>query len=98
MGSIASEPRPSGSGGAGRSLTVAARKQCCRNVHDHKERSFMFQTRRFSSPLRLEELEARRLLNAGDLDPTFGVGGKVLTDFVGPIDAAAVAAVVQTDG
>jgi uncharacterized delta-60 repeat protein len=30
-------------------------------------------------PLRFEHLEARRLLAVGDLDPTFGVDGKVLT-------------------
>ncbi len=28
-----------------------------------------------------EALEDRRMLAAGDLDPTFGVGGKVTTDF-----------------
>ena len=34
---------------------------------------------------RLELLEARVMLSAGDLDPTFGTGGKVLTDFERPI-------------
>jgi uncharacterized delta-60 repeat protein len=47
---------------------------------------------------RLELLEDRTLLNAGDLDPTFGTGGKVLTDFVGPIDASAAATVIQPHG
>src|SRR5207248_8615225 len=47
---------------------------------------------------RLERLEDRTLLNAGDLDPTFGTGGKVLTDFVGPIDASPAATVIQPDG
>jgi len=42
-------------------------------------------------PPYLEALEARTLLNAGDLDPTFGAGGKVLTDFMGPISASAKA-------
>lgn len=32
-------------------------------------------------PLHFEHLESRRLLAAGDLDPTFGVGGKVTTEF-----------------
>jgi uncharacterized delta-60 repeat protein len=31
--------------------------------------------------LSFERLEERRLLAAGDLDPTFGVGGKVTTEF-----------------
>src|SRR5262249_42936154 len=35
-------------------------------------------------------------LHPGDLDPTFGVGGKVLTDFGGDETATAVA--VQPDG
>jgi uncharacterized delta-60 repeat protein len=38
------------------------------------------------------------LLTAGDLDPTFGVGGKVLTDFMGPLGSTAYAAVAQPDG
>jgi len=51
----------------------------------------------------LEYLEGRRLLNAGGLDPTFGVGGKVLTDFAFPIeltgsDIAHQAAIRQGDG
>src|SRR5207247_2453332 len=47
---------------------------------------------------RLEELEARTMLNAGDLDPTFGIGGKVLTDFMGPIAVTAKATAIQSDG
>ncbi|HLJ92666.1 MAG TPA: DUF4214 domain-containing protein [Gemmataceae bacterium] len=44
-------------------------------------------------------MEPRTLLNAGDLDPTFGVGGKVLTDFVGQMIAAvAKATIIQPDG
>src|SRR5439155_830655 len=45
-----------------------------------------------SGRLRVEVLEERTLLSAGDLDPTFGTGGKVLADYT----AGAVA--VQPDG
>jgi uncharacterized delta-60 repeat protein len=41
------------------------------------------------------------MLTAGQLDPTFGTGGKILTDFIGPLDSAlngASAATVQPDG
>src|SRR5205823_1756423 len=55
-------------------------------------------SRRCCAVPRLERLEDRTLLNAGDLDPTFGTGGKVLTDFVGPIEAVAAAEVIQPDG
>src|SRR4051794_29244736 len=34
--------------------------------------------------LNVESLESRTLLSAGELDPTFGVGGKVVTDIQGP--------------
>src|SRR3954468_16464554 len=44
----------------------------------------------------LEPLESRVLLSAGDLDPTFGVGGKVFTDITAVEDVRAVA--VQSDG
>ena len=49
--------------------------------------------------LRLERLENRVVLTAaGDLDPTFGIGGLVTTDFSnGSIDLGA-AMVVQDDG
>src|SRR5207248_1350770 len=50
------------------------------------------------SPLLLEELEARRMLNAGDLDPTFATGGKILTNFSAPINATASTTVAQPDG
>ena len=43
---------------------------------------------------RVEPLEPRRLLSAGDLDPTFGGDGKVVTDVVGPVDALAAAVTV----
>src|SRR5687767_12635132 len=36
---------------------------------------------------RSEPLEPRRMLSAGDLDPTFGAGGKLTTDLVGGADA-----------
>ena len=46
-----------------------------------------------------EHLEARTLLSAGDLDPTFGMGGKVLLpDSAGTVHYAIAADVVQTDG
>lgn len=44
-----------------------------------------------------ETLEDRILLDAGDLDPTFGVGDQVLTDFGSLIDEARDV-VVQDDG
>jgi uncharacterized delta-60 repeat protein len=48
--------------------------------------------------LQVEELEPRALLSAGALDPTFGTGGKVTTDFLGALDATAAAVAVQHDG
>jgi uncharacterized delta-60 repeat protein len=47
--------------------------------------------------LRLEALEERTLLNAGDLDPTFGNGGVVVTNFGAPFAGASTLA-VQADG
>src|SRR5262245_15626958 len=47
--------------------------------------------------LRLEPLEDRCLLSAGDLDLAFGANGKVLTTFSGGFAAAASVA-VQPDG
>src|SRR4051812_38132328 len=47
---------------------------------------------------RLELLEDRTLLSAGALDPGFGAGGKVVTDFKGPLSSQASAlAVVNAD-
>jgi uncharacterized delta-60 repeat protein len=48
-------------------------------------------------PLRLEALEERTLLNAGDLDPTFGNGGLVVTNF-GDTFASGNTLAVQADG
>ncbi|MBC8108147.1 MAG: hypothetical protein H7Z14_16295 [Anaerolineae bacterium] len=47
-----------------------------------------------------EALESRQLMSysAGDLDPTFGVGGKVSTDIGGPSKSVATSVVVQADG
>lgn len=45
----------------------------------------------------LERLEPRVLLSAGDLDLTFGSGGKVVTNLTGGFDAAA-SAIVLSDG
>src|SRR5262249_54535188 len=47
---------------------------------------------------RLELLEGRTLLAAGALDPTFGSGGKVLTEFPGRTASVAEAIVGQPDG
>ena len=46
----------------------------------------------------LERLEDRTLRSAGQLDPTFGVGGKITTDFQGQVSAVATGAVLQSDG
>ena len=46
--------------------------------------------------MHMQTLEPRRLMDAADLDPTFGDGGGVLFD-VGP-EAAANATAVQPDG
>jgi uncharacterized delta-60 repeat protein len=43
-------------------------------------------------------LEDRTLLSAGDLDPTFGMGGTVFSDFQGPLDSKAQDAALQPDG
>src|SRR6266478_4724094 len=45
---------------------------------------------------RLEQLEERTLLNAGALDPTFGIGGKVTTHFGGFDNGRELA--IQPDG
>src|SRR5947207_14494917 len=45
----------------------------------------------------VEALEARKLLSAGALDPSFGTGGKVTVDFHGPQVQSTVVA-VQADG
>src|SRR5262245_39548845 len=53
---------------------------------------------RFARP-QLEVLEDRCLLSAGQLDPTFGLGGRVNTDIGGPTNNGAQAVVVaQPDG
>jgi uncharacterized delta-60 repeat protein len=46
----------------------------------------------------LETLENRCLFSAGQLDPTFGAGGKVASDFLGPANDTAAALAVQSDG
>jgi uncharacterized delta-60 repeat protein len=55
------------------------------------------QSRRSYRPA-VEALEGRMLLSAGDLDPTFGTGGKLTTGFTEPTDSMAVATAVQPDG
>lgn len=50
-------------------------------------------------PIQVELLEQRQLLTAGDLDPTFGVGGHVETEYATSTEASkALASVVQSDG
>ena len=46
----------------------------------------------------VERLEDRSLLSAGALDPTFGLGGIVTTDFLGSNTDAAQAVALQNDG
>src|SRR5262245_37947442 len=48
--------------------------------------------------LRLEALEDRTLLAAGALDPRFGTGGKVVTEFFGPVESEGQAVALQPDG
>ncbi len=48
--------------------------------------------------LRLEALEDRTLLAAGALDPTFGSGGRVITEFIGPVESEGQAVALQPDG
>lgn len=51
------------------------------------------------SAIRLEMLEARRLLAVGDLDLTFGTSGHVQTEYAsGPAAINAIASAVQSDG
>ena len=56
---------------------------------------------RAPSPAAMEPLEPRMLLSAGDLDPTFGDGGLVLTEFFDPAqpsdDQARGVVAVQAD-
>jgi uncharacterized delta-60 repeat protein len=46
----------------------------------------------------VERLEERTLLNAGNPDPTFGVGGIASTQFIDSVDNEARAVAAQTDG
>src|SRR5262245_1847419 len=59
----------------------------------------MSRARRLKSAarLRLEVLEQRTLLSAGDLDLSFGAGGRVTTDFFADADRAGAVA-LQADG
>ena len=50
------------------------------------------------NPATIEPLEARAYLSAGTLDPTFGVGGKVTTDFSTPLISRAFALAPLPDG
>ena len=53
-------------------------------------------TRRLT-PAFVESLEDRCLLAAGDLDPSFGVGGKVVTAFE-RVSASGQSMAIQSDG
>src|SRR5690349_6539803 len=46
----------------------------------------------------LERLQDRTLLSAGDLDPTFGTGGRVLAGFRDSLEDTPSAVVRQPDG
>lgn len=46
----------------------------------------------------IEALEIRTLLTAGGLDPTFGAGGKVTTDFTAPLAGNVIAMAPLPDG
>src|SRR6266498_5548449 len=54
--------------------------------------------RRPTSRLAVEQLEDRTLLTAGALDPSFGLGGKVTTDFGFRTPSNDYAQAVQADG
>jgi uncharacterized delta-60 repeat protein len=69
-----------------------------RNLWWSTQRHSLNRSRRHCSRPRLERLEDRTLLSAGDLDPTFGMGGKVSTDFQGVIGSESSAAAQQPDG
>src|SRR5438128_10014153 len=73
--------------------SMSGKLACRSRTHQLVELS---EKRRFRP--RLEVLEARTMLSAGDLDPAFGTGGKVLTDFVGPIGVSAKVIAIQADG
>src|SRR5947209_11542911 len=67
-----------------------------RSRHRHNGRSAVDCSKLYFRP-QVERLEDRTLLSAGDLDPTFGVGGKVTTPF-GTSDDQGQALVKQSDG
>jgi uncharacterized delta-60 repeat protein len=76
-------------------------------ARSHRKRPFARATPRINSGrtrrLGIELLESRRVLNAGDLDPTFGNGGKVTTNIGVPFTNAdtfdsATAVAIQPDG
>jgi len=63
-----------------------------------RRQAMLTRQRRAPRPLRLEALEARELLSAGDLDPTFGVGGKVVTSFSSTLADSASDVIIQPNG
>ncbi|HLJ92667.1 MAG TPA: DUF4214 domain-containing protein [Gemmataceae bacterium] len=68
-----------------------------KNAGTRRPRSPLRSRRHFLVP-RLEQLEGRTLLSAGDLDPILGTGGKVVMNFQGPVSATALAMAAQPDG
>ena len=76
---------------------------CLRSQRRQRPLPGLFSSRRDPSRApyrpRVEGLEVRTLLSAGDLDPTFGIGGRVLTDIGKPAyDEARSVTAVQSDG
>jgi hypothetical protein len=48
--------------------------------------------------VRIERLESRAYLTAGGLDPSFGTGGKVTTNFLADAPSRALATLALPDG
>src|SRR6266446_6467973 len=58
----------------------------------------MFDQRRHRAQPQIELLEARMLLSAGDLDPTFGSGGNITTIFQGSLNIPSQVVDLLPDG
>lgn len=69
-----------------------------RNRKSRWQRQSMRRCRRNTFRPGLQRLEERLALAAGALDLTFGVGGKVVTDFLGPTNNQGSAMAIQPDG
>src|SRR4051794_6800195 len=53
---------------------------------------------RASQGVHFESIESRLMLNAADLDPSFGSGGKAIIDTTGPSNDQASSVLRQSDG